>query len=281
MHALLQGRRQTGRIDPGAGVESDDIARRTGPAGQHVFNGRQALVDGVDLEGLQGTALQAEILRGQAVGADFALLEFSDLGRGADADFVQAVLGMHHHHMATAQALQHMGQRFHPAGGEYAHDLVGRAGGIGERPQQVEDRAHSHLPPWADGVFHGAMVQRREQETDADGFDAGADLFRAQFQPDSGGFQHIRAAGSTGDGTIAVLGHFAPAAAATRALAVEILKVPAASPPVPQVSNRCGLRTSTRMASSRMTWAAAAISSTVSPFMCRPTRKPPICAGLA
>ena len=71
-----------------------------------------------------------------------------------------------------------------------------------------------------------------------------------------------------------------PAPAATSALAVETLKVPLASPPVPQVSTRWDVPTSTRVASRRITAAAAAISSTVSPFIRRPTRNPPICAGV-
>src|SRR3989338_11472872 len=54
-----------------------------------------------------------------------------------------------------------------------------------------------------------------------------------------------------------------PAAATTNAEAVEILKVLAPSPPVQQVSTRCGPPTPTCVASSRMTPAAAAISSTV------------------
>ena len=52
-----------------------------------------------------------------------------------------------------------------------------------------------------------------------------------------------------------------PPAATTKAAAVEILKVPLASPPVPQVSTRCGPLTPTCVASSRITSAAAAISS--------------------
>ena len=71
-----------------------------------------------------------------------------------------------------------------------------------------------------------------------------------------------------------------PAPAATSALAVEILNVPLASPPVPQVSTRWDLPTSTCVASRRITDAAAAISSTVSPFIRNPTRKPPTCAGV-
>jgi hypothetical protein len=74
----------------------------------------------------------------------------------------------------------------------------------------------------------------------------------------------------------------APAAAATKAAHVETLNVWAASPPVPQVSTRCvWSATSTGVASSRITCAAAAISPIVSFFTRRPMMKPAICAGLS
>src|SRR5687767_6635302 len=74
----------------------------------------------------------------------------------------------------------------------------------------------------------------------------------------------------------------APAAAATKAAQVEMLKVCAPSPPVPQVSTRWRSSfTSTCVASSRITCAAAAISPMVSFFTRRPTMKPAICAGVS
>src|SRR6185295_8079294 len=72
----------------------------------------------------------------------------------------------------------------------------------------------------------------------------------------------------------------APAAAATNAAQVETLKVCAESPPVPQVSTRClSSLTSTGVASSRITCAAAAISPIVSFLTRSPMMKPAICAG--
>ena len=73
-----------------------------------------------------------------------------------------------------------------------------------------------------------------------------------------------------------------PAAAATNMLAVETLKVAEASPPVPTMSTVWGSpASSTPLARERMTWAAAAISATVSPFMRSATRKPATWAGVA
>ena len=71
-----------------------------------------------------------------------------------------------------------------------------------------------------------------------------------------------------------------PQAATTIAAAVEMLKVPDASPPVPQVSIAVsGARTLSMR--SRSAWAPPVSSSTVSPRTRSPMRKPPTCAGVA
>src|SRR5271166_1698799 len=83
-----------------------------------------------------------------------------------------------------------------------------------------------------------------------------------------------------------------PAPAMTRATAVDMLKVPLVSPPVPQVSTRASRSvplTSSASPSSvcsgtaalRMACAKPTISSTVSPFMCSATSSAAICASLA
>ena len=71
-----------------------------------------------------------------------------------------------------------------------------------------------------------------------------------------------------------------PAPATTKAVAVEIFSVPLPSPPVPTMSIApSGARTGLHLA--RITLAAAAYSSTVSPRVRSAIKKPPICAGVA
>src|SRR5688572_14796659 len=72
----------------------------------------------------------------------------------------------------------------------------------------------------------------------------------------------------------------APAADATMALTVEMLKEFERSPPVPQVSIASG-GAWTFTAASRSADANPAISSTVSPRRCMTARSPPSCAGVA
>ena len=73
----------------------------------------------------------------------------------------------------------------------------------------------------------------------------------------------------------------APAAAATRAAAVEMLIVAWPSPPVPAVSTRSVRFGATDTPRPRIASAKPAISSGVSPFRRRATRKPPIWAWVA
>ena len=76
------------------------------------------------------------------------------------------------------------------------------------------------------------------------------------------------------------LATLAPAAAATNMLAVEMLKVCEASPPVPTMSTKCcGLGTVTLAANSRITCAAPAISPTVSLRTRRPDRMAAVSTG--
>ena len=71
-----------------------------------------------------------------------------------------------------------------------------------------------------------------------------------------------------------------PAPATTSAAAVEMLKVPARSPPVPQVST-AGVRSGTGTAWSRIDLTIPVSSSTVSPLIRSAASKAPIWAGVA
>ncbi len=69
-----------------------------------------------------------------------------------------------------------------------------------------------------------------------------------------------------------------PHAARTIADAVEILKVPERSPPVPQVSNTAPGGVSMAIAFARMVWAKPTSSVGRSPLIVKPTSSPAICA---
>ena len=72
-----------------------------------------------------------------------------------------------------------------------------------------------------------------------------------------------------------------PAPATTKAAAVEMLNVPAPSPPVPQTSMITSRRGRTWTEAARRPSMSPRTSSTVSPLARRPMRNAPACAGVA
>jgi hypothetical protein len=76
-----------------------------------------------------------------------------------------------------------------------------------------------------------------EAEADAHLGDGGRDPLGRQGDRDPEGLQQVGAAAAAGGGPVAVLGHPLAGAGGDSAARVETLKVPARSPPVPQVSS--------------------------------------------
>ena len=138
--------------------------------------------------------------------ADLAVFQFRDVGAFADRDFIHAIRAVHHQHMAAAEPLQHARLDADQVRMEHAQHLVFRAGGIGQRPQHVEHRAHAEFAAHRRGVFHRAVEIGREHEADADLVYALADLFRGQVEVDAERFQHIRRAAGRRHRAPAVLG---------------------------------------------------------------------------
>ena len=101
---------------------------------------------------------------------------------------------MHDHYMTAAEPLQHARLNADQIGMEHAHHLVFRAGGVGERAQDVEQGAHTEFLAHRRRVFHRAVVIGREHETDTDFPDRSRDLLRLQVDVDAERLQHVSAA---------------------------------------------------------------------------------------
>ena len=54
----------------------------------------------------------AEVFGLDRITGDLPVLEFGHAGRRGDADFVHAVVGVHHHHVVAAELLQYPRHRF-------------------------------------------------------------------------------------------------------------------------------------------------------------------------
>ena len=138
--------------------------------------------------------------------AHLAVLQLADHRRGAERDLVHAVLAVDDEHVLAAEPLQHAHLDADQVGMEHADQLVRRAGRVGERPEDVEDRAHAELLAHRRRVLHRAVVDRREHEADAGLADALRDLLGRQHDVGAERLQHVGAAGFRRHRAAAVLG---------------------------------------------------------------------------
>ena len=108
-------------------------------------------------------------------------------------------------HGRHAELGQHARQRFGPLGPGNAHHLRRRPRRVGQRPQDVEDRAHAQFLADRRDVLHRRMVVGREHETDAGLLDAAGDLLGLEVDVGTQAFQHIGAAALAADAAAAML----------------------------------------------------------------------------
>ena len=138
--------------------------------------------------------------------AHFAVLQLADHRRRAERDLVHPVLAVDDEHVPAAEALQHAHLDADEVGMEHAEQLVRRAGRIGERAQDVEDRPHAELLAHRRRVLHRAVVRRREHEADAGLRDRLRDLLGLQHDVGAERLQHVGAARLRRHRAAAVLG---------------------------------------------------------------------------
>ena len=203
---MRQGGGGTSGIQRRAGVEGHHVCRSFVAAVQRGPHQRQAGGWRFGPEPFHAALRQAEVRWRDFVLLQTAIRQLHHLRGAVDGQFVQAP-AVYHQHVARAEGLADFRHWPLPLRGEHADHLAARAGGIGERPQQVEHRADAELPPYRAGMAHGRMMIRREQEADAHFGDAAPNLLGFQTQPGAGGFQHICAAAAAGHGAVAVLRH--------------------------------------------------------------------------
>ena len=89
---------------------------------------------------------------------------------------------------------------------EHAHQHVGCARRIGQRPEDVEDGAHAQFLADRGNVLHRRMVVGREHEADAGFLETLADLLGRQHDVGAERLEHIGRARLGGHAAVAVLG---------------------------------------------------------------------------
>ncbi len=100
-------------------------------------------------------ARQADILGRDLEGTDLAVVQFDDLGRPGRRYLVEPVGAMDEPDALRAEIAQHLGHRPQPGRRKHADQLPFDAGRVGQRAEQVEDRARAELD--ARRRRHGAL----------------------------------------------------------------------------------------------------------------------------
>ena len=180
--------------------------------------------------------------------------------------FIQPVAAMHDPGGFGAEFFQRVRHRLDPGGGIDAEQLVIGRGRVGQRAQQIENRADAQLLPHGRDMAHGRMKARRHQETDAALAQAALQHRNFGIDIDAQRRQHVRRAGLRRHGAVAMLGHRHAARGQHESRGGGDIDVPRASPPVPQVSMAPGGRFDALRLGAHGE-APPVISSTVSPFM--------------
>ena len=177
------------------GVEHDDIAERSTLATQHCTDGRGVGGRVATFQVLGPRGWQSGIGRRHIEGRNHAISQFGHVRRAGGRQFVQPVRAMYDPGSDAPEIAQYVGHRLDPVAGKRTRELASNAGGVGERSQQVENRADAHLNPRAGHMAHGAVVARRHQESYAGLADRLFHMRHRGVKIDAEGGQNVRRAG--------------------------------------------------------------------------------------
>src|SRR5437773_307092 len=277
-HALLEVARLASRHQGRRRVHEDDVPSRAGLAPEHEADDLRVLAAVAAPEITDRRAGQAEVLGAHARAPHHPLVHLGDLALAGVGDLVEPVGAVDDERPDGAELREHAGQGLREARRRDLDQLGVRAGGIRQRPQEIEDGPDTDLTTGRHHVLHGRVQERGIHEPDADLVDAAPHLRGGELEADPEGLHDVGRSHKVEDERLPCLATFSPAPATTKAVAVETLKVPEASPPVPQVSMSISRsvparaastwpRGRTRTAFQRITSASPISSSTVSPFM--------------
>ncbi len=198
---------EAGDHDRRPGVERDDVAPRAALAFQDGADRLGRFLKAPDDQVRELRARQAELLRRPFVHRHLALLQFRHERAARRRDLVEAVVSVDDEASLAAEVPEHGGEDRRQGGIVHADELVARAGGVGQRAEQVEDGADADLAPRADGELHRLVEHRRVEESDPGFAQAALDHAGPGLDVHAELPEHVRRAAVRADGAVAVLGH--------------------------------------------------------------------------
>ena len=125
--------------------------------------------------------------------------------RSGRRQLVDAARAVHHERAARVEERERVGDRARDVRRIDAEYAGARACRVRQRPEHVEDRARSELPPHGRGMPHGRMVRRREHESESEGVDRLGNPLRSLLEREAERLEHVRGSGDGAHGAIAVL----------------------------------------------------------------------------
>src|SRR5215470_20079085 len=121
---------------------------------------------------------QSGIARRDPEGRDLAAVEHCNMADIGGRQLVEAIGAVHDPGPLDSQQTEHAGDRLDPLLAEYADDLIFGARRIGERAEQIEDRADAKLASHFCDVAHGGVMGWCEHEAETTSLDAAGNGLR-------------------------------------------------------------------------------------------------------
>jgi hypothetical protein len=147
-------------------------------------------------------------LRGvHQVAADLSGTKLDDLRGARGGQFVEPMVTVKGDHSDAAKARQSCHHDLEQAGVRDAQRLPGRAGGVGEGAEDVEDRGDPKLPTGGSRMAHGGVKHRRETEPHTRLADALSDTLGGKVDAHPEGLEDISRAAARRRRPISVLGY--------------------------------------------------------------------------
>ena len=190
----------------GSGVQEDDVAACAFPVGENLSDDRGVLCGVASLDGGNGSARYAEILRGNVVGAYFPSADLGDFAFSADGDLVQSVGTVNDEGALRSKLAEHLRHHLGKILVIDSEDLSRSTGRIADRAKEIEDRADFHLPPGKHDMPHSFVQEWSKQKTDSCFVDAARNRFGRQVDTYAQRFDNIGTPAKARDAPVAVLG---------------------------------------------------------------------------
>src|SRR5207248_5274625 len=151
---------------------------------------------------------QPDVLGIELVVGDGPVLQLEDPRGTSGGQLIEPVFAVEDERPLVSEVLQHADHQRRQRRSADPQHLTPYATGIGERAEDVEDRAHPELAARRARMAHGRMKAGSETEADARRLDAAPHAIRAKRNVDTKGLEHVGTAAAAGGGTVAMLGHW-------------------------------------------------------------------------